>query len=142
MNSSYSTELDGRIIVFKVSGKFGEEEQHRKWLVEDALLFHDHGAREAIVYGGQERISQELIDAGIESEFDGDGIRIIRTRKGAEADRIATAPWLKMWTTIFCQKFHLSTPRLKDQSDYLASSGEPRYQAGSYRKPPIYRLFR
>jgi len=85
MNTFSDTELHGRRIVIKISGKFAEEQQYRDWLIEDAIYFHERGAREAIVYGGQERITQELIAAGIKSEFDEEGIRIIRHKKSAEA---------------------------------------------------------
>ena len=85
MNTFSDTELHGRRIVIKISGKFAEEEQYRDWITEDAIFFHDQGAQEAIVYGGQERITQELITAGIKSEFDEEGIRIIKNKRGAEA---------------------------------------------------------
>lgn len=85
MTVSNEAELEGQTIVIKGSGKFFEDPQYREWLAEDVAFFHEQRAKEAIVYGGQERITNELIAAKIDPKSDDDGIRIIKTKRGAEA---------------------------------------------------------
>jgi acetylglutamate kinase len=76
-------------IVVKAGGDIVENDEYLRYLLEDIRFLYEHGNKLALVYGGKNRITEEIrLRHDIESEFSLSGNRIT-TERTIDAEQYA-----------------------------------------------------